>query len=434
MNPRLAAARAIQQVGLHGRSLSQVLPDFLPRVAGSERALVQELVYGTLRWKQRLDCLLAGLLDKPLKAKDRDIEDLLLTGLYQLAYMRIKPHAAVNETVQAAKLAGKPWAVRLVNAVLRNFQRRRQALEDQADQDPVSRWSHPAWLIERIRQDWPGRWQSILEANNRRAPMTLRNNRLCQSREQYLHKLAAAGIEGRPLPWSGDAIQLQQPVEVDRLPGFAAGEVSVQDGAAQLAAGLLAPEPGMRVLDACAAPGGKTAHLLEMQPDVASLQALDMDPGRLALVRENLTRLGLEAELIQGDASHPQDWWDGRQYQRILLDVPCSASGVIRRHPDIKLLRQAADIERLVQRQAAILEAIWPLLASGGRLLYATCSVLADENHRQVAVFLQRHADATALDLEYDWGLAVSPGRQLFPAQHGEVDMDGFYYALLSKT
>lgn len=274
----------------------------------------------------------------------------------------------------------------------------------------------------------------MVAANNGRAPMTLRNNARQQTRADYLEQLQASDIAAEALPFTEQGIRLDKPVAVTDLPGFAAGAVSVQDGGAQLAAQLLDAQPGMRVLDACAAPGGKTCHILERQPQLQQLVAVDIDAQRLVSVQDNLDRLKLVATLATGDAAQPDSWWDGQPFERILLDVPCSATGVIRRHPDIKLLRQADDIAGLVTRQQAILEAVWPLLASGGRLLYATCSVLRAENEQQVTRFVAAHADARVVELDAGWGLPCEAGRQLLPAQHATADMDGFYYALLSKA
>ncbi len=434
MNTRLAAARAILQVVQEGQSLNRVIPASLTKVAEKDRALFQELVYGVARWYYRLAFCMQQLVDKPLKAKDQDMAMLILVGCYQLAYMRIKPHAAVNETVKAAGAARKNWATKFINGVLRNFQREQEALFKQADESLEARWAHPDWLIEQLQQDWPDHWESILDAGNGRAPMTLRNNQQRQTRAEYLAQLTEAGIESTLLPFTEQGIQLAQPIDAMALPGFAEGRVSVQDGGAQLAAQLLDVQPGMRVLDACAAPGGKTGHILERQPGIAELVALDIDETRLASVKDNLARLGLEARLVAADASDSGSWWDGRLFDRILLDVPCSATGVIRRHPDIKLLRKADDIGALLKRQAAILEAVWPLLASGGSLLYATCSLLAAENVLQVQRFCAAHKDAEEVRLGQEWGVACTIGRQLLPAQHDTADMDGFYYALLRKA
>jgi 16S rRNA (cytosine967-C5)-methyltransferase len=435
-DPRAVAARVLAQVMGHGRSLTPSLEQAWNEAGPTlNRALVQELCYGTLRYHPRLETVLAGLLQKPFKPKDADLQALLLLGLYQLTEMRIPDHAAVAETVSATAALGKSWARGLVNAVLRNFQREAQPRLAAADAGEVGRWSHPSWLIERLRQAWPAEWQTVLAANNQRAPMTLRVNVRQHRPEAYLQQLADAGVAAQPCRYSPVGIQLAEAVDVATLPGFATGAVSVQDEAAQLAAGLLQLAPGQRVLDVCAAPGGKTAHILETQSDLA-LQAVDLDPERLRRVDATLQRLGLAAHLTAGDARQPAAWWDGQPFDRILLDAPCSASGVIRRHPDIKLLRRPGDVQTLVELQAAILDAVWPLLQAGGMLLYATCSVLPAENAQQVAAFLTRHGDAVALPMAQAWGHGTEVGRQILPgdgASDGYGGMDGFYYACLQK-
>lgn len=415
-----------------GESLASLLA---PQLAGlddpRERALVQELAYGALRWSFRLEALLAHLLHKPLKKKDRDLHALLLVGLYQLLILEIPAHAAIGETVEAARQLGKDWAVGMVNGVLRNAQRQSPDLLKLAEATTAAHWSYPDWWIERLRQDWPESWQQILAAGNQRPPMVLRVNRLQVDREEYLRQLRAAGIEAQPLPFPGSAIRLVEPVAVDNLPGFREGRVSVQDGAAQLCASLLDLQAGQRVLDACAAPGGKTGHILELEPQLEHLMAIDVDKTRLRKVRENLERLRLNADLQAVDAGNPQSWWDGKPFDRILLDAPCSASGVVRRHPDIKLLRRPADVPGLSRRQQHLLEALWPLLASGGMLLYVSCSVFRQENSDNLRIFLDQHADASELPLRVEWGKVLPVGRQLLPGEH---DMDGFYFACLSKA
>lgn len=428
-NPRATAVQLLLQVVGQGKSLSSLLPHGLNSLPPERRALAQELCYGVLRWYPRLQFILGQLLDKPLKAKDADVEILALLGLYQLAFMQIPPHAAVSETVAVTALLNKPWARGLVNALLRRYQREQVTLDARAENDPAAHSAHPPWLLQRLQQAWPEDWPTLVEANNQRPPMTLRNNRLRQSRDAYLHELEMAGLAATPSPYAEDALVLAQAVAVEQLPGFTAGRVSVQDAAAQLAAQLLDPQSGMRILDACAAPGGKTCHLLERCSDI-DLIALDVDQTRLARVRQNLERLALHAELIAADALDTEQWWDGKPFDRILLDAPCSASGVIRRHPDIKLLRRDEDITRLVELQAGILDALWSLLKPRGMLIYATCSVLPEENQQQVARFLARHADAQEQAIEATWGSAVNPGRQILPYQDR---MDGFYYARIIK-
>lgn len=427
-NPRTVAVSVLARVLQEGQSLSSLLPHSFHTLPPERRALAQELCYGTLRWAPRLQALLALLLDKPLKSKDSDIHCLMLLGLYQLAYMDIPPHAAVSETVAVTGLLKKGWAKGLVNAVLRRFQREQTDLERKIETDPFAASAHPAWLLQLLQQAWPDKWQAIVDANNQRPPMVLRVNRKRISRNDYLIQLQSEGLAASPSPHAPEALILDRAVNVEQLPGFAGGSVSVQDSAAQLAAHLVAPRAGMRVLDACAAPGGKTGHLLEICDDIEVI-ALDIEEKRLQRVGENLHRLGLRATLLAADAARA-DWWDGRPFDRILLDAPCSATGVIRRHPDIKLLRQPEDIPRLVALQAAILENLWPMLAPGGMLVYATCSILPQENAGQLANFLARHDDAREQTIMADWGQAVEVGRQILPDQDG---MDGFFYACINK-
>ncbi|MGA7802673.1 MAG: 16S rRNA (cytosine(967)-C(5))-methyltransferase RsmB [Gammaproteobacteria bacterium] len=431
LRARQVAVRALLGVVAEGQSLAAALPPLLERVADvRERALAQELAYGTLRWYPRLTALAGRLVQRPLKTRDQDIQAVLVVGLYQLAYLAVPAHAAVHETVEVARALGKPWAAKLVNGVLRTFQRRAPQLMAALDADAVSRYAHPRWLLERLQRDWPADWQAVADANNARPPLALRVNARRIDRSDYLAALAQAGVDAVPLAHARQGVQLVQAMAVERLPGYAQGWFSVQDGAAQQAAELLDLKPDMRVLDACAAPGGKSAHILECEPGLAGLTAIDIDQGRLQRVRENLHRLGLEAHLVAGDASSPDGWWDGRPYQRILLDAPCSATGVIRRHPDIKVLRRSDDIPQLVVQQRRLLEALWSLLAPGGMLLYATCSVVADENAEQVERFLATHSDAREWPIDAPWGRACQCGRQILPGQDG---MDGFYYARLVK-
>ena len=429
MNVRAIAAQALGPVLGEGRSLAATLPPALDRVHPRDRGLLWELCHGVCRWQPELQRLLDGLLDRPLDPREPVVRALLLTGLYQLHRLRIPDHAAVAETVAAARQLGKSWAAGLTNAVLRSFPRRRVELLAQVEADAEARTAHPRWLLEGLRRDWPDDWPAIIAANNVRPPFTLRVNRLQGNRDEYHARLAAAGNNAEPVAMAATALTLAEPVEPAALPGFAEGWVSVQDAAAQLAAPLLAIKPGMRVLDACAAPGGKTAHLLECAPDL-ELTALDRDIERLERIRDNLNRLRLHARLVAGDASRPADWWDGVPYDRILLDAPCSATGVIRRHPDIKLLRRETDIAVLAGRQQAMLTALWPLLRPGGRLLYATCSVLRQENEQVVAAFLTAQPEAREQPITVGWGCAMAYGRQILP---GEAGMDGFYYAALIK-
>jgi 16S rRNA (cytosine967-C5)-methyltransferase len=432
MNPRAVAAKALAEVMQRKHSLNRVLPLQLARLhQPRERALAQELCYGALRWYFRLEALLGKLVKET--PKDCDLHGLLLIGLYQLIYLNVPAHSAVDETVNACNALHKPWAKALVNAVLRNYLREAPRLLAETDHKESARHAHPQWLLTALKQAWPHDWQTIAAANNAQAPMWLRVNARRATRDNYLRQLAAVGQGAQAPTHSPHAVLLQKPVAVEHLPGFAEGWVSVQDAAAQQAAYLLDAQPGSRVLDACAAPGSKACHVLELQPALLELQALDSDAARLARVQENLTRLGLSARLITGDAAQPAEWWDGKPYQRILLDAPCSGSGVIRRHPDIKLLKSAADVAALAAQQAHMLASLWPLLEQGGIMLYATCSVLPQENEQQVQEFLDAHPDAAAETIVWPWRArhaADAPGAHILP---GEQGMDGFYYAKLRK-
>jgi 16S rRNA (cytosine967-C5)-methyltransferase len=418
---RAEAARLVARV------IDERIPadDLLPAtaIAARDQPLLAALVLGSLRWHYRLEWQAQRLLARPLVRGQTALAALLRVGLLQLQELRIPPHAAVSATVDAAALLGVRNAAGLVNAVLRRFQREREQLERAAADVPEARFAHPRWLIEALRADYPEAWQPILDANNAAPPLWLRVNLARTTRADYLAKLAAAGIEATASPDVDSAVLVARPVGVEALPGFAAGMVSVQDVSAQRAAPLLALAPGQRVLDACAAPGGKTGHILEATGGSLEVWAVDRDAERIGRVRENLERLGLAAKLVSGDAAAPDDWWDGRPFDRILIDAPCSATGVIRRHPDIKVLRRPADVDRAVLLQARLLRALWPLLAPGGRLVYATCSVLNRENEAQIDSF---RAEEPAI--EPPEGVA---SLQLKPEEAGG---DGFYYAWLRKS
>lgn len=424
---RAIAASVVAGV-LGGHSLNQCLPEALDRVTRRDRGLLQQLCYGCLRLYPRLQPQLEQLLAKPLRDKDRDVQALLLLGLYQLTDTRIPDHAAVAATVAATRALRKEWARGLCNAVLRRHQREREQLE--ASLTPAAAAAHPEWLHAALQAQWPAQLAAILDSNNRQPPMILRNNRRQGSRDTCLAQLDAAGIPARPGLLSPDAIYLAQAVDVEALPGFSAGRVSVQDEAAQLAAQLLPVSADDRVLDACAAPGGKACHLLERHPDLR-LTAMDVDTARLRRVEENLARLRLEARILTGDAAAPPIALQPGSFQGILADVPCSATGVIRRHPDVKLLRRPADIADFAARQLGILRGLWPLLAPGGHLLYATCSVLGEENHGVIARFLAEQGDATAVPLSTESGEACPAGRQWLPTADSH---DGLYYALLRRA
>jgi 16S rRNA (cytosine967-C5)-methyltransferase len=425
---RALAARTLAQVVDAGQSLNQALPSALEQAPEGDRALLRELCYGTLRFAPRWQALLRALLARPLKRRDGDLWALLMLGLYQIAEMRLPDHAAVNTTVDACNKLGKSWARGLVNAVLRRYLREREALE--AALDPAAAAAHPRWLFDLITAQWPLQRDRIVDANNRRPPMTLRVNIRRLTRDAYLQRLAGAGIEAVPCRWAEQGVRLARPVDTALLPGFADGEVSVQDEGAQLAASLLPVPDAARVLDACAAPGGKTCHLLERYADIATMQAMDNDPQRLQRLRDNLARLGLTAQLLAGDAAHPPATLAASSLDTILVDAPCSASGVIRRHPDVKLLRRASDLGGFARAQLSILQGMWPLLRLGGSLLYATCSILEQENDAVIDGFLALTADARVEDIHAAWGEPTRHGRQLLPDAEGP---DGLFYCLLRK-
>jgi 16S rRNA (cytosine967-C5)-methyltransferase len=411
-----------------GRSLSQSLPEGLERVEERDRALLQQLCYGTLRSFHRMQGVLQLLLSKPLKNKDADLQALLLCGAYQLLEMRTPDHAAISSTVDACRQLKKNWATGLVNGVLRRCARERATLLESLS--PAQAHSHPQWLYDAICEHWPEHSEQIFLANNQPPPMTLRVNRQHTDVDSYIAELAGLGLEASAGKLADTAVYLSSAQNVELLPGFSEGRVSVQDEAAQIAAGLLAPEAGARVLDACSAPGGKCCHLLEMQPGLAELVAMDNDAERLLRVDENLKRLGLQAHLVQGDACAPGDALGSAGFDHILLDAPCSGSGVIRRHPDIKLLRRATDIEGLATIQMKMLRALWPQLKPGGSLLYVTCSILPEENWQLIRRFLDETDDAVYGMAGIEWGVDCSPGRQTLPATDGA---DGLYFAKLVR-
>ena len=431
---RAVSAEIVDAVVSTGQSLDAAIAGNEERVAANDRSLLRMFCYGTLRHHWQLQEWIDQLVTKPLRKRDRVINALLALGLYQIVEMRIPDHAVVSETVEAARQLGRPKLAGLVNACLRRFVR--DNLPSRDPQCDNARWNHPDWLITRIRKDWPDDWQTILTANLERAPMWLRANASRNSAEQYLQRLRADGLEAELLEAVPGALRLKEPQSVDSLPGFDVGDASVQDAAAQLAAQWLLDGGEGRVLDACAAPGGKSGHLLEIGGSELALVCVDSDESRTLSIAENLARIGRDATIIAADASKPEEWWDKALFDAILLDAPCSASGVIRRHPDIKLLRRETDLASLAVLQRQLLEALWPLLAPGGRLLYATCSVLAAENDEVTEQFLADHGDAIENDVLpnnniHDLMRRKACGYQILP---GSAGMDGFYYAALQKT
>ena len=426
---RAEAAKALARVVFDGVSLRAALAASTPKFSDPrDRALLSASLFEAARWWLRLDAALANLLEKPLPPKARDVRALLVLGLAQIDVLGMPDYAVVASCVDAVRTLGHSNYAGLVNALLRRFGRERAALDAKLDADAVTRTAHPRWLIDALGRDWPGDLDAILEANNREAPLTLRVNRRRADRASMLQRLADAAIAAKAHDDLADAIVLDESTDVTRLPGYADGLFSVQDGAAQRVADTLDLRDGLRVLDACAAPGGKAAHLLE-RADV-DLVALDRDAARLPRIAENLARLGLRADIREGDAAVPEPWWDGRPFDRILLDAPCSATGIVRRQPDVKLHRRAADIAPLAAMQKRLLDALWPLLAPGGRLVYATCSVLCAENEAVLAAFRADHADVQPIEAPAAFGRAAGDGRQNLPGTGG---MDGFYYAIVEK-
>lgn len=424
---RATAARIIAEVVNKKHSLNAVLTAALPLLAENERSLCQQLCYGVLRWHPQLDAISQQLLAKPLKTKDGDIAALLLCGLYQLRDLRIPSHAALSETVNATKTLGKQWAKGLINASLRNYQRQHDDIEAKLQQSDSARYAHPDWLIERFKHDWPAQWPAILEANNQQPPMMLRVNQQQSTRSEYLARLTQAEISATEIAGCAEGLLLDKPCDVYQLPGFTDGDASVQDGAAQHVAAALTLSAGQRILDACAAPGGKTCHILEVEPSNEVI-ALDISEKRLVQIQQNTDRLKLNATLIASDAGDTDHWWDGKLFDRILIDAPCSGSGVIRRHPDIKLLRRPEDIATLATQQKQLLDSLWPLLKPDGLLIYTTCSALKQENEQQIDLFLQQHPDAQEQLITPEPATRQSFGYQRLP---GDDNLDGFYYACL---
>lgn len=412
----------------NGKTLDTVLAGELGCLTDPrDRAFVQELAYGVVRWYWNLLPQLKNLLRRPLRQRDRDIEMLLLIGLYQLRYLSTPAHAAVAATVAACDALNKTWAKGLINATLRNAIRRS---EDFASDSISTRTAHPEWFVTAVQRDWPDSCDAILDANNDHPPFTLRVNQQRYSREQYLALLLRAGISAHKTQFTEHGVSLDQPIPVEVLPEFEAGGVSVQDEAAQLASTLLdLPERGY-VLDACAAPGGKTAHIVESSSDLITVTAIDRSERRVNLLKDTLRRLALEARVLICDATKVDDWWDGRLFDRILLDAPCSGSGVIRRHPDIKIHRRWEDVQNLVKLQEQLLNSLWPLLKPRGKLVYATCSILKAENDGVISKFVAGPNRVRLDQINANWGIATGCGRQILT---GDGHMDGFYYARLAK-
>lgn len=390
--------------------------------------LTKEICFGVSRHYFRLQAIADQMISK--RPKSTQVWICILMGIYQLHYLRAPDYAVVKESVDLLSKAKCSWGKGMVNAVLRRFCREKDAIFKMLENTLLFKYNHPQWFIARLKKSWPQNWESIIQANDEHPPMTLRVNNALISTSDYLVSLEKNGINASLLNHSKQGISLKKACPVSELPNFKMGFVSVQDESAQLAVSLLSLKPGLRVLDACAAPGGKTCHILETHPGLIDCVALDLDANRLIRVQENLDRLHLKATLIQGDGRNPEKWWDGKQFDRILLDAPCSATGVIRRHPDIKLLRQEQDINDIVKVQHELLSSMWPLLAPGGIMLYATCSIICEENELQVSKFITEHENCHIIKKDLQWGNWQGNGWQIFP---GEQNKDGFFYSLLAK-
>ncbi|CAH0993007.1 Ribosomal RNA small subunit methyltransferase B [Sinobacterium norvegicum] len=427
-NTRAQAARLIAQLMINQSSLANLIPKYLPTIDPQDSGLFKELCFGSMRYFPRLAGIANQLIKKPLKEKDNDIYALLILGLYQLSYTRVPDHAALATTVDASVALRKNWAKSFINGVLRQYQRHADTLIDNLSE--AERFSHPDWFLGMVKKRWPDYIDQIIVANNVQPPMTLRVNGLKTNRDDYLALLAEQGIDAKACQYSVDGINLSHAKAVEELPHFSQGWASVQDESAQLAAGLIGIKDGERVLDACCAPGGKTCHLLE-QGTTATVHGLELVEGKLERVEQNLQRLGLQATLFAGDASEPEHWFDGQQYDKILLDAPCSATGVIRRNPDVKVMRQPEDIATLAELQLKILTALWPLLKPGGRLVYATCSIMPQENSLLLKRFAELTGDCQHRPIAAAWGIEQTFGRQLLT---GLQDGDGFFYACIEKA
>ena len=421
---RVLATRVVDAVMHRGRSRKAELATNLPRIEDvRDRALLEAMCFAVLRSRARSEAALAAWMAKPLGHADNELRALLHVGFAQLVVMELPPHAALSATVEAVRALGRPHQDKLVNALLRRAQR-----EGLPAVSADALW--PAWLRKQVREDWPEQADAIFAASQREAPLWLRVNQRRGTRDAYRQRLADVGIAAEPVDGMADALVLDAPVATALLPGFAEGDVSIQDGAAQRVADLFRDlPPGARVLDMCAAPGGKTAHLLERDPSLQVL-ALDVDERRLQRVRETLERVGLGAQMRAADATDAASWWDGRLFDAVLLDAPCSATGIVRRQPDVLLHRRSEDVAALAALQARMLDAAWRVLRPGGLLVYTTCSILRVENALQVETFFRRHADAEPVPAAQAWGLRDSAGAQRFP---GEAMMDGFFYAGLRK-
>lgn len=426
---RALAAKGLAEVALRGASLREVMERSAPKLADPrDRALLMALLSEGARWWLRFDAAVDAMLAKPIRHKDPAIHALLVLGLVQLEILELSDYAAVAATVEATRTLKRPALAGMVNAVLRRWQRERETHVARLDAEPTTRHAHPAWLAAALKRDWPAQADAVMAADNGEPPLMLRVNRQRSERAAFLARLQANGHEASAHPWLADAVVLPHSTDVTRLPGFDDGAFAVQDGAAQVAADLADLHDGLRVLDACAAPGGKACHLLERAR--IDLTALEFDAKRAERIRDNLMRLRLDAKVVVGDAGAPPAAWKKQPFDRILVDAPCSATGVLRRRPDVRLHRRESDIAAMGVQQRRIVSALWPLLAPGGRLVYITCSVLRAENEAVVSELLAAHDDAAAVAFTLPAGQAAAVGWQILP---GDGDLDGMYYAVLRK-
>lgn len=432
MNTRGVAAQIVREVHFHQRSLTPVLTEYKSKLNHQQHAFVQQISFGSLRWFVQLNHILNRYLKKPPRTKDNIIYYLLITAVYQLMYMQKPDFAVVKDSVDQLKPLKKIWAKGLVNAILREISRNIEKLKKELNNASLAiQTAHPEWIISTLNEHWNDEQVSrILHENNQQPPLWLRYNSQKLSLKTLKQSFSESKISYQQFNANYPAICLNKPIPVEDIPGFSSGRLSVQDAAAQFAAYLLDVKTNHKVLDACAAPGGKTAHILELYPDLSYLLAVDISENRLLQIQSNLNRLNLNAHLQVGDTSNINQWWDGTLFDRILLDAPCSATGVIRRHPDIKLLRKQTDIRELCKTQRKMLNALWKTLKPGGKLIYSTCSVFRDENDRQISQFLSEQHQAVENKIELPVGHAMPSGWQILP---GEDNLDGFYYASLSK-
>jgi 16S rRNA (cytosine967-C5)-methyltransferase len=429
MNARDISVSVLSEVIRNKWHLDDVLARSLKEVKDKrEIKLAQELCYGVMRWYEQLLFITNYLINKPVK--EVQLKTVILTGLYQLKFLRVPDHAAISESVELTKRFDMAWAGNFVNAVLRRYQRDHELIDSEIKKSAVANYAHPEWMLNKFSMQWPDHWQDIVYSNNSYPPMHLRLNLSWKNKQDYSALLNEQGIAHISSDMAETVVSLVNPMDVEEIPGFSQGHVTVQDAAAQLAAPLMDLRPGQRILDACAAPGGKTGHILELAGEHCKLVAVEIDNRRAELLRNTLNRIHKQADIIIADITRTSDWWDGKLFDRILLDAPCSATGVIRRHPDIKYLRSPGQLQSFCDNQNKMLAALWPLLKPGGRLVYCTCSVFLEESDERIEAFINEYDDAELLPVHTNWGVISCFGRHTIP---GHNDSDGFYYSVLTK-